>query len=415
MTIQELHNLFKNTSGVCTDTRKLTSDCLFFALSGSNFNGNKFAKTAIENGAAYAVIDDASFKISDQYILVNNALETLQLLANYHRKDWGKKIFALTGSNGKTTTKELLHAVLSENYNVLSTEGNFNNHIGVPLTLLKITDEHDMAIIEMGANHEFEIEQLSRIAEPDYALITNIGKAHLEGFGSQDVIAKSKQELFDFVSKNGGHCFVNHQDTYLQLSPPKDHSLFNTTHGVFDSFYCSIIKDQNHYKSNLVGNVNAPNLDAAITVGKYFGISEQNIQTAISNYQPSNNRSQKLTTTKNELILDAYNANPSSMQAAITDFSNVHKGNKLAILGTMAELGEHSEEEHLAIINLCKTMKLDVVFIGEGYKSYSKDLQNYYPSATDSNLLDYCKSLEGKLILLKGSRSQKLESLLDFL
>tara|TARA_R110001592_G_scaffold325782_4_gene606258 strand:+ start:165769 stop:167016 length:1248 start_codon:yes stop_codon:yes gene_type:complete len=415
MTIQELHNLFKNTSGVCTDTRTLFTDCLFFALSGANFNGNKFAKKAIENGAAYAVIDDPEFKTSDQYILVNNTLETLQLLANYHRKDWGKKIFALTGSNGKTTTKELLHAVLSENYNVLSTEGNFNNHIGVPLTLLKITEEHDMAIIEMGANHEFEIEQLSLIAEPNYALITNIGKAHLEGFGSQDIIAKSKQELFDFVSKNGGHCFVNYQDKYLRVSPPNSHTFFNTSYGLFDSFYCNIIKDQKHYKSNLVGNVNAPNIEAAITVGKYFGISEQNIQNAISNYQPSNNRSQKLTTEKNELILDAYNANPSSMHAAITDFSNIVKGNKIALLGTMAELGIHSDDEHLALINLCKSLELNVVYIGAGYAPFSHDLDQHYTSSSDIKLIDFCKSLSGKLILLKGSRSQKLEALIEYL
>jgi UDP-N-acetylmuramoyl-tripeptide--D-alanyl-D-alanine ligase len=415
MNIQELHTLFTNTTGVCTDTRALKRGCLFFALSGPNFNGNKFAKTAIENGAAYAIIDNAEYKESDQYIVVNNCLSTLQILANFHRKNWGKNVFGLTGSNGKTTTKELLHAVLSVHYKVLSTKGNLNNHIGVPLTLLSITDSHDMAIIEMGANHEFEIESLSAIAEPNFGLITNIGKAHLEGFGSQEIIAKSKQELFAYVEKHNGHCFVNHQDIFLKLSPPKDHTLFNTTYGVFDSFYCSIIKDQKHYKSNLVGNVNAPNIDAAVTVGKYFGISEQHIQEAIHNYRPNNNRSQKLSTEKNELILDAYNANPSSLSAALNDFSKINKDNKLAILGTMAELGDYSAAEHQAIVDLCAKLNIRAIFIGDGYKNITSQDINLFPSSEDETLHNYCKSLTGKLILLKGSRSQKLESLLDFL
>lgn len=415
MNIQELHKLFENTSGVCTDTRELKRGCLFFALSGPNFNGNKFAKQAIENGAALAVIDDPNYQLSDQYILVNDALSTLQHLANYHRKVWGKNVFGLTGSNGKTTTKELLHAVLSENYKVLSTKGNLNNHIGVPLTLLSITKFHDMAIIEMGANHEYEIEALCNIAEPNYGLITNIGKAHLEGFGTQEIIAKSKQELFDFVSNNQGHCFVNQQDPFLNQSPPKKSTYFNTTYGTFDSFYCSIIKDQKHYKSNLVGNVNAPNIDAAVTVGKFFGISEPSIQNAISAYEPSNNRSQKLSSSKNELILDAYNANPSSMGAALNDFYRINKDNKIAILGTMAELGSYAKAEHQNIVDLCRKLEIKAIYIGEGYQDLDLGDAKHYPASDDIELVAYCSQISGKLVLLKGSRSQKLESLVAVL
>lgn len=415
MDIQELHSFFKNTSGVCTDTRELKKDALFFALSGPNFNGNKFAQQAIEKGASFAVIDDPDYKLSDQYILVNDSLTALQELANYHRLAWGKNVFGLTGSNGKTTTKELLHAVLSENYKVLSTKGNLNNHIGVPLTLLSIADYHDMAIIEMGANHEYEIEALSAIAEPNFGLITNIGKAHLEGFGSQEIIAKSKQELFAFVAKNSGHCFVNEQDPFLMQNPPRDNTKFNTNYGTFESFYCSIIKDQKHYKSNLVGNVNAPNIDAAVTVGKFFGISEPSIQNAIASYQPSNNRSQKLSSTKNELILDAYNANPSSMSAALNDFARINKDNKLAILGTMAELGEFSKAEHETIVQLCAELDIPAIFIGDGYQALNLRQDQFFTSSTDALLHESCSKLSGKLILLKGSRSQKLESLIDLL
>lgn len=415
MQIQELHTIFAKTTGVSTDTRTLKKGNLFFALSGPNFDGNKFAKMALENGAEFAVIDSEEYKTSDKYIVVNDTLLTLQFLANYHRKLWGKNVFALTGSNGKTTTKELLHTVLSENYKVLSTEGNLNNHIGVPLTLLSIDKTHDMAIVEMGANHEFEIEQLCDIAEPNFGLITNIGKAHLEGFGSQEIISKSKQELFTFLNAHDGHCFVNHQDIYLNQSPPKNSTLFNTTYGVFESFYCSIIKDQKHYKSNLVGNVNAPNIDAAVTVGKYFGISEQNIQGAIKRYQPENNRSQKISTAKNELILDAYNANPSSMTATLNDFATVHKDNKLAILGTMSELGTYADEEHLAIVNLCQQLNLKAVYVGPGYETVLSKNDLHFEDIKDIKLQEFCASISGKLILLKGSRSQKLETLLEYL
>lgn len=415
MSIQELHTLFLNADGICTDTRKLKSGEIFFALSGPSFNGNSFAAFALEQGAQFTIVDDASYVLDNRCILVGNALKCLQELASYHRNYWGKKIIGLTGSNGKTTTKELLHNVLSTKYNVLSTIGNLNNHIGVPLTLLRLKDEHELGIIEMGANHQYEIEELSKIAQPNFGLITNIGKAHLEGFGTQDIIAKSKRELFDFVETNEDVCFVNASDSFLNTNDYKTSILFNKDYTVTPGFYCSIEKNGVVFKTNLVGNVNAPNVDAAIVVGEYFGVDVQNIKKAIESYVPSNNRSEKRDTSRNELILDAYNANPSSMTAAVKDFSAIDHPHKLAILGTMAELGTYTKEEHEKLLELCQSLHVQAKFIGVGYAELNLDYSSHFSSTDDIHLQDLCKGLDGYLILLKGSRSQGLEKLVPLL
>ena len=415
MSIEELHTIFLNSDGICTDTRKLKAGELFFALSGPSFNGNAFALDALESGAKYAIVDDENYSLDKRCLLVKNVLKCLQALATFHRKYWGKKIIGLTGSNGKTTTKELLHTVLSAKYNALSTIGNLNNHIGVPLTLLRLKAEHELAIVEMGANHQFEIAELCTIAQPNYGLITNIGKAHLEGFGTQEIIAKSKRELFDFVEKENGLCFVNATDTFLNTNDYSTVKFFNEGYTITPGFFCQIKKDGKTYSTKLVGNVNAPNVDAAIVIGQHFNIEQASIQKAIEIYSPSNNRSEKRDTAKNELILDAYNANPSSMTAAVKDFAAIDHPNKIAILGTMAELGSYTNEEHNNLVALCQSLKVDAVFIGIGYKEVSVDKKYFYTSTDDARLQELCGEFTNHLILLKGSRSQGLEKLVPLL
>lgn len=417
--IKQIHTLFLNSKGVNTDTRTIQEGELFFALKGENFNGNKYALQAIENGAAYAIVDDPSLKNkSKQLILVENVLLSLQHLANYHRKYWGKEIIGITGSNGKTTSKELCAAVLTKKYNLHYTAGNFNNHIGVPLTLLKLKPEHELAIIEMGANHCKEIAELCTIAEPTHGLITNIGKAHLEGFGSEDNIEKTKRELFDWVREhNGKAAFVNSKDKRLNHEPlPKEKVYFNDNFSVINnSNFCVIEKKGTQYSSHLVGKINASNIDAAIVIGEYFGVSKTDIKSAIENYVPSNNRSQLIKTERNTIILDAYNANPSSMKIAIEDFANQTSDySNLALIGEMKELGSESENYHKEIIELCKNLKLEAVFIGEFYQNLV-NAECHYISQESEDLRIKLKDLKQKHILIKGSRSNKLENLVDLL
>lgn len=401
--------LIKDKDSLCvsTDTRNLPAGCVFFALHGERFDGNKFAKQALESGASLAVIDNPEYALPDGTLLVPNTLLALQDLARAWRRELGLPIIGITGTNGKTTTKELLATVLSTKYNLHYTQGNLNNQIGVPLTLLQITRAHELAIVEMGASHPGDIKELVDIAEPNYGLITNVGRAHLEGFGSFEGVQRTKQELYDYLVAHNGTIFRNADNPYLmrmhenalasRLSPLASSPITYTT-GTMPS------------GTHLVGEYNAENVSAAICVGEYFGISPEQALEAIRQYVPTNNRSQSMQTANNQLIVDAYNANPTSMQAAI----NAFKGDTY-ILGAMRELGEYSHLEHQNIVNMLAERKADNVFlVGEEY------LQTTSPYPVFENVEQLHKYLEdnpikGKHILLKGSRSTRMEKLLDVL
>ena len=391
--------LIKDKESLCvsTDTRNLPVGCVFFALHGANFDGNKFAKQALEQGAALAVIDNPEYALPDGTLLVPNTLVALQDLARAWRHELGLPIIGITGTNGKTTTKELLATVLSTKYNLHYTQGNLNNQIGVPLTLLQITRAHEMAIVEMGASHPGDIKELVDIAEPNYGLITNVGRAHLEGFGSFEGVQQTKKELYDYLREHQGFIFRNTDNPYLAQMAGDLKTIPYTTGNMPSG-------------TNLVGEYNAENVSAAICVGEYFSISREQALEAIRQYVPTNNRSQKMQTANNQLIVDAYNANPTSMQAAI----NAFKGDTY-ILGAMRELGEYSHLEHQNIVNMLAERKADTVFlVGEEY------LQTTSPYPIFENVEQLHKYLEeqplkGKNILLKGSRSTKMEKLLDIL
>ena len=391
--------LIKNKESLCvsTDTRNLPVGCVFFALHGANFDGNKFAKQALEQGASLAVIDNPEYALPEGTLLVEDTLLALQDLARAWRRELGLPIIGITGTNGKTTTKELLATVLSTKYNLHYTQGNLNNQIGVPLTLLQITRAHEMAIVEMGASHPGDIKELVDIAEPNCGLITNVGRAHLEGFGSFEGVQETKKELYDYLLDHQGFIFRNTDNPYLAKMAGDLQTIPYTTGKMPDG-------------THLVGEYNAENVSAAICVGEHFGISREQALEAIRQYVPTNNRSQKMQTANNQLIVDAYNANPTSMQAAI----NAFKGDTY-ILGAMRELGEYSHLEHQNIVNMLAERKADCVFlVGEEYLQTTSP----YPVFENVDLLH--KHLEeqpikGKNILLKGSRSTKMEKLLDIL
>ena len=382
---------------VSTDTRNLPAGCVFFALHGERFDGNKFAQQALENGASLAVIDNPEYALSEGTLLVSNTLLALQDLARAWRRELGLPIIGITGTNGKTTTKELLATVLSTKYNLHYTQGNLNNQIGVPLTLLQITRAHEMAIVEMGASHPGDIKELVDIAEPNYGLITNVGRAHLEGFGSFEGVQQTKKELYDYLLDHQGYIFRNTDNPYLAKMAGDLKTVPYTTGTMPDG-------------THLVGEYNAENVSAAICVGAHFGISREQALEAVRQYVPTNNRSQKMQTTNNQLIVDAYNANPTSMQAAI----NAFKGDTY-ILGAMRELGEYSHLEHQNIVNMLAERKAENVFlVGEEY------MQTTSPYPVFENVEMLHKHLEeqpikGKNILLKGSRSTQMEKLLDVL
>lgn len=430
MPIQQLYQLFKQCEGVSTDTRSIKPNELFVALKGENFNGNQYAQKAIEIGAKYAIIDEEAYLFDKgKCILVPDALKALQNLANFHRKQFDIPVFALTGSNGKTTTKEMLAAVLAQNYSVTATKGNLNNHIGVPLTLLNITSKTGVAIIEMGANHLGEIMELCEIADPDYGLITTIGKAHLEGFGSLEGIRKTKLELFDYLKANNGFAFINaDQQEILDAAQHFDFDK-KATYGQspFADFIgipmsaqpmASLSFEQTEIRSKLFGNYNFINILAAIAVGKHFKISNEKIKSAIENYEPQNKRSQIIQTKNNTLILDAYNANPGSMEVAIREFGNYnHHSKKMMILGDMFELGDFEQAEHLAVIRQINDSKIDEVYLcGTAFYALknennklrffetNQDLQKHFQAITTT---DYD-------ILIKGSRGMKLEQLVEY-
>ena len=400
--------LIKDKDSLCvsTDTRNLPAGCVFFALHGANFDGNKFAKQALESGATLAVIDNPEYALAEGTLLVPNTLLALQDLARAWRRELGLPIIGITGTNGKTTTKELLAAVLSTKYNIHYTQGNLNNQIGVPLTLLQISRAHEMAIVEMGASHPGDIKELVDIAEPNYGLITNVGRAHLEGFGSFEGVQRTKQELYDYLVAHNGTIFRNSDNAYLAQMENNSTQLYTTLHHSTQLYTTGTMPSG----TNLVGGYNAENVSAALCVGAYFGVSKEQALEAVRRYVPTNNRSQAMQTANNQLIVDAYNANPTSMQAAI----NAFKGDTY-ILGAMRELGEYSHLEHQNVVNMLAERKADWVFlVGEEY------LQTTSPYPVYENveqLHEYLEAnpLKGKNILLKGSRSTKMEKLLDIL
>jgi UDP-N-acetylmuramoyl-tripeptide--D-alanyl-D-alanine ligase len=418
MTIQELYQLFLSLPKVCTDSRKATEGGIFFALKGANFNGNKFAEQALADGCSYAVIDEAAYSKGEQYIVVEDVLVCLQALANHHRKQLNCPVIGITGTNGKTTTKELMYAVLNSKYKTVATQGNLNNHIGVPLTLLSTPTDTEMLIVEMGANHQGEIAFLSGIAEPNYGIITNIGKAHLEGFGGYEGVIQTKSELYRFIQKTNGKLFVN-QDDDLLLSLSEN--IEQITYGADTSLakvdpLVSIIFKNVLIGTKLIGAYNYPNLAAACSIGSFFGVSVESCKEAIENYTPSNNRSQIEQSAKgNTLILDAYNANPSSMELAIQSFEKMEASKKIAILGDMLELGEDSYEEHQAIVNQLKKAQFEDVFlVGKEFKQTESNFSYFDNSKELSNWIVQ-HPLKDSTVLLKGSRGIRLESLREVL
>lgn len=431
MNISILYDLFKKSTGVSTDTRKIEKGNLFFALKGPNFDANEFAPKALEMGASLVVIDDPQYFIEDdeRYFLAKDCLKMLQDLANYHRRKLDIPIIGLTGSNGKTTSKELLNAVLQRKFKTVATVGNLNNHIGVPLTLLSISDEAELAIVEMGANKQGDIQELCEIAEPTHGFITNIGKAHLEGMGGPEGVLKTKTELFQHLRENKGTVFINSQDPILSnLAKRFENPVLYPAKGDFcqvdfveaNPFVkFSIEGKEEVYLSSLIGAYNFGNIATALTVGKFFGVSMADAVQAVVSYKPSNMRSQLIEKRSNLIILDAYNANPSSMEVAIRTFGNMTgKKHKMIILGDMFELGDHAEAEHAKLGEIVSEYEIDkVCFTGKLIASaltkapkalYFPDPFSFRNWLQDSNLEDY-------LILIKGSRGMKLEGLVDFI
>ncbi|QOD62059.1 UDP-N-acetylmuramoyl-tripeptide--D-alanyl-D-alanine ligase [Polaribacter haliotis] len=417
MNIEDIYKRYTEHYLVDTDTRKIRSNTLFFALKGENFNGNEFAEKALELGAKYAIIDEADFEIEGKTILVDNVLETLQNLAKHHRNQLNIPIIGLTGSNGKTTTKELINCVLSEKYKTTATVGNLNNHIGVPLTLLSITTSTEIGIVEMGANHQKEIAFLCSIAQPDFGYITNFGKAHLEGFEGIEGVIKGKSELYKYLIKNNKTAFVNPKDT-IQVEKTENCKsvLFSDKIKFLEANpFVKLTYNSNIISSNLIGKYNYTNIVAAITFGNYFNVPDEKITKAIENYSPTNNRSQIIKTNNNKIILDAYNANPSSMKAALDNFSVLKDTRKTVILGDMFELGEDSSKEHQIIVDLCDSYSFkNTFYVGElFYKTKTKN--KTFKTFEDLKQHVIKKPLEDQSILIKGSRGMQLERVLDFI
>lgn len=422
-TIEELYQIYLKHPSVQTDTRKLKPGDIFFALKGEKFNGNAFAKQAVEAGAAYVVIDDAAYEISGKTILVDNVLECLQQLAHHHRQQFQIPFIAITGSNGKTTTKELIHAVLSSKYKTYTTEGNLNNHIGIPLTLLRIKADAEIAVIEMGANHQKEIESYCQYALPTHGLITNCGKAHLEGFGGAAGVRKGKGELFDYLKTIDGTAFIFNDYDYLkEMSVGVSHIFsYGSKDGDItgemlssEPYLETAITGKNtfHIQTQLVGSYNFPNVLAAVCVGQYFKIAADKIKWAIENYTPSNSRSQLINKGSNRFIMDAYNANPSSMKLAIENFANLKSEKKVLLLGAMAELGEESMAEHEAIIKLIQSKNWEkVVLVGGDFIKLSHPFLSFSNSDEAKTWLQNQK-FENTDFLVKGSRSMQMEKII---
>ena len=422
MNIEDIYKIYHQYPSIQTDSRKLQKDDLFFALKGPNFNGNNFAKQALEQGAAY-VIADEPLSFSDKRIIqVDDALKTLQQLAKFHREQFKIPIIAITGSNGKTTTKELIHEVLSSTFKTYTTKGNLNNHIGVPLTILKIKTDAEIAVLEMGANHMKEIEGYCEYAQPSHGLITNIGKAHLEGFGGAENVKKGKGELFDFLNLHNGTAFVNTDDPAVaELGSHLSNTIQYGSNGEKstgsllkkDPFIEVKINSGESIQTQLVGVYNLPNVLAAVCIGQYFKIDSGKIKNAIENYAPSNSRSQLINLNNNTVILDAYNANPGSMSAAIENFAAMKGDKKILLLGDMKELGDDSLKEHAAIISIISKYKWEaVVLVG---KDFDEVDQSYIHFENSIEAKDWLKkeNIENAQLLVKGSRSMQMEKVLE--
>jgi len=431
MSIKDLYNIYLQHPSIKTDTRKIAKGDIFFALKGPNFNGNHFAEQAIKDGASYAIIDEEINYKNEKIIKTDDVLLTLQQLAKHHREQFntlpaGRQVpfIAITGSNGKTTTKELVHEVLSSSYKTFTTEGNLNNHIGIPLTILKIKRDAEIAVVEMGANHQKEIEAYCSYAMPTHGLITNLGKAHLEGFGGIEGVKKGKGELFDFLKKNNGTAFVNCDDNYIkEISEGIKNITYGTAEGSVtgkvkstSSFLeIEIIKGANtgSIKTQMVGGYNLLNVLAAVTIGKYFNVADEKIKSAIENYTPSNSRSQLIKRDSNTIILDAYNANPASMKAAIENFAQMQGTNKILFIGSMMELGNESEKEHKELIKLIDKYKWrNVILVGNNFKNIKHSYTHFDNAATAKTWLN-TQHLEDSQLLIKGSRSMQMEKVLE--
>ncbi|MDP6921440.1 MAG: UDP-N-acetylmuramoyl-tripeptide--D-alanyl-D-alanine ligase [Lutibacter sp.] len=417
MNIESLYQLYTKHYLVDTDTRRIREGSLFFALKGPRFNANTFAEAALKAGAAYAIIEEEKYVTGPRTVLVNNVLQTLQTLANHHRKQLDIPVLALTGSNGKTTTKELINCILSKKYQTVATQGNLNNHIGVPLTLLSMKPGTEIGIVEMGANHLKEIELLCGIAAPDYGYITNFGKAHLEGFGSYEGVIKGKSELYDSLRKTKGKVFLNTDDP-LQVQQAKglESIEFNQALIPCKAVDPTVEVSYQHcpVKSQLIGQYNYTNIAAAITIGAHFGVETARIAKAIAGYVPSNNRSQIIQKGSNTLILDAYNANPSSMQAALENFEVLAGAKKYVILGDMFELGKETESEHQAMATLAESLTVKKVFlIGKAFATTEVTNASVYPSVKAFTKAVDLHTLQNSTVLIKGSRGMALEQTLD--
>ncbi|HEX8563279.1 MAG TPA: UDP-N-acetylmuramoyl-tripeptide--D-alanyl-D-alanine ligase [Flavobacterium sp.] len=424
MQIQDLHSLFLKCTGVVTDTRKVVPGTMFLALKGERFDANTFASEALEKGASYVVIDNPAYQIDSRTVLVEDGLLALQQLATFHRKFLGIPIISLTGSNGKTTTKELINAVLSRKYKTGATIGNLNNHIGVPLTLLSFTKETEIGIVEMGANHQREIDFLCQVAQPDYGYITNFGKAHLEGFGGINGVIKGKSEMYDHLQQHDKLAFVNLED---QIQADKTASLKRFTFGrnadvAIDNItadpFVEVSFAGTSVKSNMIGLYNANNIAAAIAIGVYFKVSADDIKQAIENYVPANNRSQIVRKNSNEIILDAYNANPSSMKVAIGNFLQLSNPNKVLFLGDMFELGEESAAEHRSIVeSLQHEVNVECHFVGTHFFAAKSAKPDFHFHNSFEALAEHLhkKKYSNSLLLIKGSRGMALERLLELI
>ncbi|HUM96291.1 MAG TPA: UDP-N-acetylmuramoyl-tripeptide--D-alanyl-D-alanine ligase [Chitinophagaceae bacterium] len=422
-TIEELYKIFLKHPSVQTDTRKLKPGDIFFALKGENFNGNAFAKQAVEAGAVYAVIEEAAYEIPGKTFLVDNVLECLQQLAHHHRQQFHIPFIAITGSNGKTTTKELIHAVLSSKYKTYTTVGNLNNHIGIPITILSIKQDAEIAVIEMGANHQKEIESYCRYALPTHGLITNCGKAHLEGFGGAAGVRKGKGELFDYLKTINGTAFIFNDYDYLkEMSAGISHIFsYGSKEGDItgkmlssEPYLETAITGKNtfHIQTKLVGSYNFPNVLAAVCVGQYFNIAADKIKCAIENYTPSNSRSQLINKGSNRFIMDAYNANPSSMKLAIENFANLKSEKKVLLLGAMAELGEESLTEHEAVVKLIQSKNWEkVVLVGGDFLKLAHPYLSF-TNAQEAKTWLQNQKFEKTDFLVKGSRSMQMEKII---
>ena len=427
MELNQIHHLFLESTGASTDTRNIKQNSLFFALKGENFNGNNFAYQALENGACYAVIDEVVNPTDERFILVDNVLETLQALAHYHREQLGLTIIALTGSNGKTTTKELIHSVLKPHFKTVATVGNLNNHIGVPLTLLSMTADTEIGIVEMGANHAKEIAFLCKIAKPNIGYITNFGKAHLEGFGSEEGVVKAKSELYDFLKTHSGLIILNSDDAkqVAQVGAYSSTYTFSETSETDVNVkltatqpFLSVILKETAIKTQLVGVYNFHNIAAALTIGTYFKLTPLQLKKGIEAYNPANNRSQIIQQNSNEILLDAYNANPSSMEVALKNFRGLKNPNKLAILGDMFELGTTSAKEHSALVNQAVSMQdCKFYFVGSHFYEQKKAHPNLLFFKTFEDLQVHLEKtrVSNTTILIKGSRGMALERVLEFI